>query len=320
MNYNFNNVENAYGINNVELKRIYGSNNYLLWEKPDVDYEEWLTYINKPITIEALGDGEISLVGGSTAYYKKNGEISFNSNKVVDVTGWNQLSPNGRVTEITVSTGDIIYVLGQVRFDSNTYTPNINLAGNIQSVRSTEYFLQDYEANRWYWSYNNTSTFFYNYFRLNYVKHKIISVKNLVFPKSIDITFYGSIPSNLGIRDGAFSQLFQDCTNLLYAPYILPPEELQLKCYCDMFRGCTSLIKAPKLPAMTLAQSCYNSMFYGCTSLSYIKCLATDISANNCTGSWLYNTSSTGTFVKAAGVTWSSGSSGIPTGWNINEI
>ena len=34
-----------------------------------------------------------------------------------------------------------------------------------------------------------------------------------------------------------------------------------------MFYGCTSLTKAPALPATTMAQSCYASMFYGCTSL-----------------------------------------------------
>ena len=31
--------------------------------------------------------------------------------------------------------------------------------------------------------------------------------------------------------------------------------------------GCSSLKKAPKLPATTLAQQCYSFMFYGCASL-----------------------------------------------------
>ena len=35
-----------------------------------------------------------------------------------------------------------------------------------------------------------------------------------------------------------------------------------------MFYGCTSLQKAPKLPAKTLVNGCYTYMFQGCTSLN----------------------------------------------------
>ena len=40
-----------------------------------------------------------------------------------------------------------------------------------------------------------------------------------------------------------------------------------------MFNGCTSLTKAPELPATTLATSCYNEMFYnsGVTSVDMKK-------------------------------------------------
>ncbi|MBQ3835598.1 MAG: hypothetical protein II814_00535, partial [Treponema sp.] len=47
----------------------------------------------------------------------------------------------------------------------------------------------------------------------------------------------------------------------------------------------------------------------------YIKCLAEDISASECTLSWLTRTASTGTFVKANGVDWPTGNSGIPENW-----
>ena len=59
-------------------------------------------------------------------------------------------------------------------------------------------------------------------------------------------------------------------------------------------------------------------MFYGCTKLKYIKCLATDISATNCTYNWVNGVASTGTFVKAAVIeSWTTGDSGIPTGWTV---
>lgn len=35
-----------------------------------------------------------------------------------------------------------------------------------------------------------------------------------------------------------------------------------------MFNGCSSLTKAPALPATTLAESCYVTMFENCTSMT----------------------------------------------------
>jgi hypothetical protein len=84
-----------------------------------------------------------------------------------------------------------------------------------------------------------------------------------------------------------------------------------------MFYGCTSLTQAPELPATTLASNCYQYMFNGCTNLNYIKCLATNISATNCTYNWVSGVSETGIFVKAEGVEWTTGNSGIPSGWTV---
>ena len=36
------------------------------------------------------------------------------------------------------------------------------------------------------------------------------------------------------------------------------------RCYEEMFYGCTSIEKAPQLPATTLSTGCYNRMFYSC--------------------------------------------------------
>lgn len=72
------------------------------------------------------------------------------------------------------------------------------------------------------------------------------------------------------------------------------------------------------LPATVLRKNCYSEMFSGCTKLNYIKCLATDIPANrDCTTNWLKGTSTKGTFVKAEGVTWTEGDSGIPVNWDV---
>jgi hypothetical protein len=69
-----------------------------------------------------------------------------------------------------------------------------------------------------------------------------------------------------------------------------------------------------------LKKYCYYNMFYGCTSLNHIVCLATNISASNCTTDWVNGVASTGTFVKDHNMTsWTTGNSGIPTGWAVED-
>ena len=63
-----------------------------------------------------------------------------------------------------------------------------------------------------------------------------------------------------------YAYMFKGCTSLVQAPE-LPATTLARDCYNSMFYGCTSLVQAPELPATTLADFCYQFMFYGCTSL-----------------------------------------------------
>ena len=116
-----------------------------------------------------------------------------------------------------------------------------------------------------------------------------------------------------------FCYLFEDTKIKTVSEDFLPATTLAESCYYQMFNGCTKLVNAPELPATTLANSCYNCMFQGCRNLQNVTCLATDISATDCTSSWLAGVASTGTFNKAAGVTWSKGVNGIPSGWTVNE-
>ena len=117
------------------------------------------------------------------------------------------------------------------------------------------------------------------------------------------------------LSEDCYAWMFSDCTNLATAPE-LPAETLAQGCYAGMFFGCSSLIKAPDLisTTFTLPNSCYDRMFYHCTSLNYVKCLATSLGANS-TYCWLDGVSTTGTFIKASGASWSTGPSGIPSGW-----
>ena len=119
----------------------------------------------------------------------------------------------------------------------------------------------------------------------------------------------------------AFYRLFYECETLMNARnLILPAITLSQQCYRDMFMSCTSLIAGPSLPAPTLQRNCYRNMFYGCSSLSYIKCLATNISAANSTSLWVDSVASSGTFIKNSSTSWTTGTSGIPSGWTVINV
>lgn len=111
--------------------------------------------------------------------------------------------------------------------------------------------------------------------------------------------------------------MFQGCNGLFSAPE-LPATTLAQSCYYDMFKNCKNLYCTPELNAPTLAPFCYRSMFEGCNKLNCIRCKATDISANSCTYFWVANVAATGTFEKATGMEdWTTGNSGIPSGWSV---
>ena len=113
-----------------------------------------------------------------------------------------------------------------------------------------------------------------------------------------------------------YSNMFRDCTSLTTAP-ALPATTLADSCYQYMFQVCSSLTTAPELPATTLVHNCYQYMFLNCTSLNYIKCLATNPSGY--TTNWVQNVAASGTFVKDANTTWTTGNSGIPYGWTTQN-
>ena len=118
--------------------------------------------------------------------------------------------------------------------------------------------------------------------------------------------------------DYCFGHMFDRCKLLTKAPD-LPATTLAPGCYFEMFHGCESLETAPVLPATRLYNWSYAYMFQGCSNLNYVKCLAEDIDTI-CTYYWLDAVKSSGTFVKASGMTgWSSGESGIPAGWTIEN-
>ena len=117
-----------------------------------------------------------------------------------------------------------------------------------------------------------------------------------------------------------FAHLFENCTSLTKAP-VLPATTLADSCYTYMFSGCQSLTKAPELPATQLAFYCYQYMFSGCQSLKEVR-----ISATTATPFalqyWIENVSATGDFYCDPNATIfpTDSDSGIPSGWTRRNI
>ena len=95
--------------------------------------------------------------------------------------------------------------------------------------------------------------------------------------------------NNLGDTSGRFDPmeeyefqfLFSGCTSLTKAP-ALPATRLADSCYSGMFLNCQSLTKAPELPATRLADSCYSRMFEGCQSLTKAPALPVTALPQSC--------------------------------------
>lgn len=148
--------------------------------------------------------------------------------------------------------------------------------------------------------------------------------------------------------NNVFKFLFKGDTHIVSAhDMILPAITLTGACYYQMFMGCSNLIDAPDLPFTsltgyeqclqmfsgcvnlqtpivllpeTLMRNSYFAMFQNCRKINDVTIMATDISANNCLYLWLTGVAASGTFTKKTGVTYPSGSSGIPNGWTVIEI
>ena len=243
-----------------------------------------------------------------------------------------------------------------VKINTNVrYIAYGNIASIYPSHDDTSNMTDDYYAGINLTTMNTDETYYYM-FQSSYVdQQKLVDASNLVLPFTtlIPCAYMGLFVQCVLLENGpelpattlaeaCYENMFDTCTSLTTTPELpattlehvcyggmfvrctsltttpeLPATTLAQECYAGMFAQCTSLITVTELPATTLTNMCYYDMFSDCTSLNYVKCLATDISANCCTWYWLNNVAANGTFVKSPNASWSTGISGIPTGWIV---
>ena len=145
---------------------------------------------------------------------------------------------------------------------------------------------------------------------LFYQQTALRSVENLRF-EAISTSYNGKT---------VYVYMFYGCTNLLYAPKVLSITTFKGGYeYAYMFKDCKSLVKAPELPSTNLYGFVYQNMFQGCTSLKSIRCKA-KVTAKNATLDWLNGVKTSGTLYGHSEYGWTSGASGIPSGWEFIEL
>lgn len=259
--------------------------------------------LERYLTFEVIGDGYINWVTSNTSITKTIEYSKDNGNS------WNEITSTTGGTQIPVVSGDTVLFRGNNAggYSSGSYnvsflgtTCSFNLKGNIMSL-----FNPDPAVFSLMTSLPDTQGVPNQGVPSFFLSTNVVDASALLLPATT-------------LTQDCYSSMFYGCSNLISAPR-LPATVLGEGCYSFMFSRCTKLTIAPDLPATILTISCYEQMFARCSKLNYVKCLATDMSARNCTQYWFDRTPATGTFVKHPNATWERSTSGIPTGWTVQD-
>lgn len=143
-----------------------------------------------------------------------------------------------------------------------------------------------------------------------------------MFYQCTKITSTPTIKINNFAGVSACEGMFYGCTALTTNNITLADDcNTTTSCMKQMFFQCSALTSIPVLTPKVIAESAYLSLVAGAKKINYIKCLATDISAENATYNWVADVASSGKFVRPAASAdiWTSGVSGIPSGWTVTN-
>ena len=247
------------------------------------------------LTFRILSEGTIcwKAIGGLT----KTIEYSINNG------AWTSITSTSAGATISVAQGDLVRFRG-----SNTVYATSNKAYSGFEGGSATY---DIEGNIMSLLYGDSCAertdlpdseyIFCSLFK----KAPVVSAENLVLPAT-------------ELKTYCYRSMFSYCEMLTKAPE-LPATTLAKGCYWYMFEHC-AIKETPVLNAPTLVQECYGHMFTDCARLNQITCLATSgFNTSKCLEGWVANVAAVGAFRKAANVSWTTGDSGIPTGWIPSE-
>ena len=328
-------------------------------------YSQDIAYVNQEglpvgstdyLTLEITSGGVIKW----NSQYNNNNRVILYRKSSAD--SWTDITASTQ-TSIPVSVGDKVELkgvntaYGRRGFFSGS-TASFNVFGNIMSLVYGDNFIGNFVLPAYDETWGPIFDMLFMGCNVQSAEHLILPATALTYGcygamfKNTTITTPPALPATV-LADECYANMFEFCQSLAYTPE-LPAIEATVNCYNLMFRGCSNITQAPVLPATSLATGCYvgmfmectgiqrapdllvstmvadcyGNMFNGCTSLNYVKCLATNPSVG-ATYDWVRDTASSGTFVKAAGVTkfdWNSWRTaglyeipddGIPNNWTV---
>ena len=181
----------------------------------------------------------------------------------------------------------LIYANTKVQFKRNSQIPDLT-GIQIKFTKKCNVYGQLNSINGYSKSLSREA------FKLCFSGNKIIHSKHLILPSSSNYYSYSYLFQNCNLMidfpnifnitylsQSCFSGMFAGCSSLIEAPE-LPWMTLADDCFSGMFAGCSSLIEAPELPAEILKPFCYNNMFQGCTSLTGAPKLNSIYLSSNC--------------------------------------
>ena len=264
--------------------------------------------------------------------FKLSASTSSNSVKYSLDSGatWTSLANNTNTP--TVSAGDkIMWKASGLTIDTSngigifSSTGNFTAEGNPMSLHFGDDFIGQTSLSGKNYAFRNLFRSCSKLTSINNIKLPAMTLAQACYTNLFNGTKITSIPSDFlpatTLATACYQNMFIGCNNLTdVSNLVLPSTSLATTCYQGMFAQCSNLEKTPTLKATTLKNQCYLYMFQNSPKINYIKCLATNISATNCTTNWVSGVAASGTFVKASSMTsWTTGNSGIPSGWTVTD-
>lgn len=266
------------------------------------------------VGVQQLGDDELAFTAqdsgsvywyASDSSYTKTIEYSKNGGAWTSIT-----SSTGGTLVGSVVSGDVVrfrgnnvaYALSDTKYNYFYTTATIAISGYLTSLINPDSYKDVYQLEVGH-----------NFERLFYDNETIVNAADLKIPST-------------KLAPYCYAEMFA-YTNITSAPsfpinmkpdgsYVLSLAE---GCCEGMFRDCAYLSSISALYVDTLVQGCFREMFAGCSSLNRVVCMALNPS-DDYTSNWLNGVADQGTFVCKSTANWESGVSGIPQGWEIEEV
>lgn len=207
--------------------------------------EDTHDYSQDYLTFEALEDGYFKTTKLELEYSIDNG------------VSWKFLNI-GQNSELILANTNVLFKRNKIEDNGDRYSHQIlfsgkcNVFGNLCSINGM--------------SKNIGRGAFCGLFENN----KIIHSSNLILPNV----------SN----DASYIGMFSECKLMIDTPNLSNIQYLSHICFGGMFKGCSSLIIAPELPWIDLADACYMNMFNRCSSLKTAPELPAEILKPHCYG------------------------------------